>query len=157
MDQSGIIGVYTMVMEQWDVLGWVWESGGYLMGRKCIPSDCKASIYETVNVTVNIVQEGLLKPLAIRNGLNIRADTHQQCTKLCTDNATVEQHTHVYTHTFKSVCTLSQRTVWAPAYTFNNFTLDFLSCFFLVLFLCFSLQVLSLFHKKKSKSSKRTF
>lgn len=157
MDQSGIIGVYTMVMEQWDVLGWIWESGGYLMGRKCIPSDCKASIYETVNVTVNIVQEGLLKPLAIRNGLNIRADTHQQCTKLCTDNATVEQHTHVYTHTSKSVCTLSQRTVWAPAYTFNNFTLDFLSCFFsspvpLLQFVGFEFV-----SQKKSKSSKRTF
>lgn len=53
--------------------------------------DCKAY------VAVNIVYEGLLKPLASQNDLNIGPDTHQWCTKPCADNAAVEQRVRVYT------------------------------------------------------------
>lgn len=53
-------------------------------------------LYETANVAVNIIYEGLSTPLATRNDLNIGPDTHQRCTKLSADNASVEQHAHVY-------------------------------------------------------------
>lgn len=38
------------------------DGAGNLTERK-ITSDCKASVYETANVAVDIIYEGLLKPL----------------------------------------------------------------------------------------------